>query len=125
LEADVTIDELRGIVSKVVLYDSAGIPKRHRFRVDYFEGSEVMFVQHQFWRLDSKTGEGGYGHGRKWHISSHSTESEVVLTCLKAAITDAEHEVREGFRYKGVAIVHPHPDVNVLATVAVEEEVRA
>jgi len=52
--------------------------------------------------------------GRKWLISAYSTNSEIVLTVLKAILTAEEHEVRENFKYKNVNIFHPHIDVNVL-----------
>ena len=56
--------------------------------------------------------------GRKWYISKHTTESEVVLTALKALITFEEHEIREKFLYQGHAIFHPHPDIDSLIAVA-------
>lgn len=62
--------------------------------------------------------------GRKWYISSHATESEVVLTCLKAVITALEHEAREKFTYLGFAIFHPHPDVKVLVERAQYKQLR-
>lgn len=67
----------------------------------------------------------GEQHGRKWYVSKHSTESEVVMTALMAAIAFAEHEVREQFRYKGKNIFHPHPSIDALLGVAEQREVRA
>lgn len=52
--------------------------------------------------------------GRKWRVSVHSTESEIVQTALKAFITALEHEARESFQYKGVTIFDPHFNVNEL-----------
>ena len=52
--------------------------------------------------------------GRKWLLSYHMTRSEVVQTALKAVLTAQEHEVREGFRYKGLPVYSPHIDVNHL-----------
>ncbi len=52
---------------------------------------------------------------RKWYVSPHSTESELVQTIFKAIITAFEHEVREKFLYRGKPIFGPHFDVNELA----------
>lgn len=117
-QPSMTIDDVREIIGNVVLDGS-------KFHVGHFDGSQVMYLQHLFWRRDRETGKAGWGRGRKWHVSAYSTESEIVLTCLKAAITNAEHEVREGFTYQGQPLFHPHPDVNALLTVADKEERRA
>jgi hypothetical protein len=56
--------------------------------------------------------------GRKWYVSLHSVESEVVQTALKAVLTALEHEAREAFKYKGFAIFGPHHDVNAMLNIA-------
>lgn len=52
--------------------------------------------------------------GRKWYISTHATPAEIVQTCLKAVLTALEHEAREKFRYKDVAVFQPHLDLDTL-----------
>lgn len=114
-----TLDDIIDIVDRVHL-DGFG-----HFKVRYYDGQNVaMYIQHYYERPDSITGETGFGYGRKWHVSPHATESEIVLTCLKAAITDAEHEVREGFRYKGASIFQPHIDVNALVEASQHSDAR-
>lgn len=80
------------------------------------QGNDVdaWFVQHFYRRVDSVTGLTEFGYGRKWHVSPHATESEIVLTCLKAMLTNAEHEVREKFTYLGEHIFQPHQNVAAL-----------
>lgn len=51
-------------------------------------------------------------HGRKWYVSRHACESEVVQTVLLAILTAEEHESRESFTLDDVAIFSPHFDVN-------------
>jgi hypothetical protein len=46
--------------------------------------------------------------GRKWRVSVHSTEREVVGTAFAALMMALEHEAREGFKYHGAAIFGPH-----------------
>jgi hypothetical protein len=36
-------------------------------------------------------------HGRKWYVSPHATDGAILQTVLKAALTSAEHRVREHF----------------------------
>ena len=52
--------------------------------------------------------------GRKWRISTHMTDSEIVQTALKAVLTAVEHEAREQFLYRGKAIFGPHLSVDRL-----------
>lgn len=51
---------------------------------------------------------------RKWQLSAHMTPSELVQTALKCVLTSIEHEAREKFRYRGMAIFGPHFDVERL-----------
>jgi len=59
-------------------------------------------------------------HGRKWHISRHTLENEVVQTALQAVLTALEQQALEDFRYIGRAVFHPHIDVRALLSVADE-----
>lgn len=58
--------------------------------------------------------------GRKWYISPHSTRSEVVQTAFKAVVTALEHEAREAFRFRDVAVLDPHIDLDNLVVVKSE-----
>lgn len=60
----------------------------------------------------------GIQTGRKWYISTHATRSEVVQTALFAVLTALEHEAREAFTYRGVAIFAPHYNVDRLHELA-------
>lgn len=62
--------------------------------------------------------------GRKWYISAHSTESEIVQTVLKAVLTYQEHETREAFRYRDVKVFSPHREMAALLEIADREEHR-
>lgn len=52
--------------------------------------------------------------GRKWMVSPHMTDGEIVQTLFKACETAMEHELREGFKYKGQPIFDPHYDIEKL-----------
>lgn len=53
--------------------------------------------------------------GRKWLISQHMTDGEIVQTAWLAFQVASEHEAREQFTYQGQAIFDPHHDVHKLA----------
>jgi len=71
----------------------------------------------QVFEADSKdnvTGEDMTWYGRKWLLSPHMTDSEIVQTVFKAVMTAVEHEVREQFKYKGESVFDPHYDLEKL-----------
>jgi len=49
--------------------------------------------------------------GRKWRLSAHMTDMEVVATAFKAVLTALEHEARELFQVDGVALMDSHRDL--------------
>lgn len=53
-------------------------------------------------------------HARKWMLSPHMTETEVVTTAFKAYMAAIEHEAREGFLYREQSIFDPHISVEDL-----------
>lgn len=63
--------------------------------------------------------------GRKWYISPHSTEGEIVQTALKAVLTALEHEAREKFLYRGKPIFGPHLSIEALHAISDIRSVRA
>lgn len=62
----------------------------------------------------TKTGEPMNWCGRKWRLSQHMTDGEIVFTAFKALLTALEHEAREMFKFDGVTVADPHVDVHKL-----------
>ena len=62
---------------------------------------------------------------RKWYLSEHMTESEIVQTALAAAIMAEEHETREAFTYMGKHIFNPHISLAAMLQACESLEVRA
>lgn len=46
--------------------------------------------------------------GRKWYVSPHATDREIVGTLFAACLAYNEHELREQFLYMGEPIFGPH-----------------
>lgn len=94
-------------------------------------GDDGFYIQIQYTEADIHTGEPARQKGRKFYVSPYATESEIVQTCLAAALASAEHKVREHFAYRPAdsdqGIFHPrlpygpHFDVNALWGIATGE----
>jgi hypothetical protein len=70
------------------------------------------YLQIQFDDIDNETGEEGYrAHCRKWMLSYHMTDSELVRTAYLAFQQAIMHEADEKFLFDGRAIYNPHIDV--------------
>ena len=48
---------------------------------------------------------------RKWILSYHMTDDEIVGTALKATLAAVEHEAREQFKWEGQPIFRPHYNI--------------
>lgn len=64
--------------------------------------------------IDNTNGAPYSWKGRKWALSHHMTETEIVKTALVAIKAAVEHEALENFKYKGVTIFDPHISVDDL-----------
>jgi hypothetical protein len=68
------------------------------------------------------TGEPWVWKGRKWRLSRHMTDGEVVWTAFKAILTALEHEARELFKFDGVAVADSHVDIHKLVALMKDPE---
>jgi hypothetical protein len=55
-------------------------------------------------------------NSRKWMLSEHMTDGEIVQTAFLACMTAVEHEMRETFLYEGYSIFDPHYDIKKLVS---------
>jgi hypothetical protein len=62
--------------------------------------------------------------GRKWMLSLHMTDGEVVQTAMAAVLAWHEHEARESFKFRGKAIFNPHLSLDALCERAEQKEER-
>ena len=61
---------------------------------------------------------------RKWFLSIHMGEGELVQTAFMAALTAEEHEARESFFYEQDRPFQPHVDFNAMRLASRTIEVR-
>lgn len=90
----------------------------HRWKVGAMEHG--AYLQIVYVELDVDDGKSKVQSGRKWVISPHATDSEIYQTALKAALTSAEHRVREHFLVDGLRVFGPHLDIDALLRFARE-----
>lgn len=60
--------------------------------------------------------------GRKWRLSQHMVDGEVVGTAFKALLTYLEHEAREQFTFDGVSVYDSHVDIHKLVALRKDPE---
>ena len=68
-----------------------------------------------------------YLTGAKFYLSKHAAKNEIVQAVFAAVVRASEHEIRETFKYRGVALYRPHQPVDALAqfTATAPPELRA
>lgn len=93
--------------------------------VDCDNLNHTWFVQACLKRPDTETGVRGWGFGGKIMVSSIMSKGEIGKKFFVAARDYAEHEVREGFLYRGRRVLGPHIDIDTLWEVAEDTEARA
>lgn len=79
-----TLDDLYRLVGRIRY-------KGWEFYVGHFRGNEVPYLRVRFHATDTETGEPAMQYGRKWPLSLHMTDAEIVQTALKAVLTAEEH----------------------------------
>lgn len=92
--------------------------------VDPVHGSR-LYLQLVYYSPCTKTGKLGKWSGRKWYLSSHMTEDEIVKTAYGAFKAAVEHEVMEGFTFENKVVFNPHVSFRDLLTVSDKETTRS
>lgn len=84
------------------------------FRFVVAEAKGSFFLQIECDDKCNVTGADMKWKSRKWLLSVHMTDGEIVQTAFKAVLTALEHEAREKFTYRGVTVFDPHYDIEAL-----------
>jgi len=83
--------------------------------IHLIEKGDIFFIQVQLQEQCVDTKEWYTAKGRKYYISDHMIEAEVVQTALMAVLAFEEHEARERFTYKGKRLFGPHICLDALS----------
>lgn len=68
-----------------------------------------------------KTGEAELQHGRKWYLSEHMPDDEIIKTAFAAYERFILHEAKEGFLVDGLPIFNPHTNFEELLKICNKE----
>lgn len=107
------------------LLDKVAYKAHWVLRVDTDHDSGRTYLQWQFYGACSVTGASQWHNCRKWYLSPHMTDGEIVQTAFAAALQAEEHECREFFKYDGHVIMNPHLSLEALTSRAHMTEGRA
>lgn len=102
-----TLESIKSVVENISFND-------WMFRVGT-SGDNTPFLQVLFKDIDRITGVEEIQRCRKWQLSYHMVNSEIVRTAFKAVEQAMLHEVQETFKYKGARVYNPHVDMDMLA----------
>ena len=106
-----TVAEIKAIVAECSYLDWD-----IRLRMD----GDRPYVQVFGFGLDPHSGKDESWSGRKWMLSSHMCDNEIVRTCHKAIETAVLHEMNEHFKFKDFPIANPHLNFDILVDLARE-----
>lgn len=82
------------------------------------EDDNRLWIQVQFYdKCNSGTGEQQLQKCRKWMLSRHMTDSEIIDTAYAAIERAVQHELREQFKVDDVSLYNPHIDFNHLVNI--------
>lgn len=102
-----TLDKIKSIVSHVKYKDWQFVVGKK---------GDGFLIQVQFMGEDTDgSGKLELQKCRKWFVSQHSVDSEVIRSCFLAIRQAEEHELCEHFHYKGHQVYNPHLDMNSMA----------
>ena len=74
-------------------------------------GNGRLYLQIQFDEVDNVTGAEDYrAYCRKFYLSPHMTDEEVIRTFALAVKTFEEHEANEWLKFDGYRVLNPHPE---------------
>jgi hypothetical protein len=83
-----------------------------------------IFIQIMYTAPCTKTGMNEIWRGRKFYLSDHMTEQEVIGTMFLAFKLAVEHEIMEGFKVDGKVLFNPHVSFEKLLEISEQEVTR-
>lgn len=116
-------EELRNKVQAVLnRITTMGAWKHWMF--DLRTNDQGLYFQVRFKEHCVRSGRDVMQSCRKWMLSEHMTDSEIVQTVFLAVKTATEHELRESFLFDGQPVFGPHFDLARFAEILERDEMR-
>lgn len=102
-----TLSQVKEICSQITA-NIMGTAFKIRCEHDCKDQTGRIFIQLVYDAFCSKSGVLKEWHGRKWYLSEHMTEDEIIKTAFAGFKAAVEHEVMEGFKVNGICLFNPH-----------------
>lgn len=83
-----------------------------------------VYIQLEYNSSCNKDGQNDYWKGRKWYLSEHMTDDEIIKTCYAAFEACIKHETMEGFKVDGKMLFNPHINFEALLSISDQEITR-
>lgn len=83
-----------------------------------------IYIQCYYKAPCTKTAELLTWKGRKWYLSSHMTDDEVIKTAFCAVEAAIKHEIMEGFKVDNIVLFNPHVSFEALLQISSKEITR-
>lgn len=126
------IEKVKKLLSRVSL---SCLDKDLQILVEYdkiysYDGMEDISPMRVYLKVvcmaaDRDTGQQELQHGRKWYLSEHMPDDEIIKTAFAAYDRFIDHEAKEGFKIDGKPVFNPHTDFEELLKVCEIEVKRA
>jgi hypothetical protein len=111
--ADKKLQDLESIKALVRDIECKVFGHTFLFKIEEYKGAPQLQVV--FWAADAETGDTEIQYCRKFILQYTMCNSEVIRTAYKAMQAAIQHELDEGFVFRGVRIFDPHLDLIGLA----------
>lgn len=102
--------------------------KKFQLRIEYDLKSQMksprVFIQIEYKSRCRKTGKNEIWRGKKWYLSEHMPDDEIVKTIYCAFEMAVKHEVLEGFLVDGKSLFNPHVNFEELLKISDREVTR-
>lgn len=95
-----------------------------KIREDDKYGNRI-YLQYYYRSKCNQTGADVMWYGRKWYLSEHMLDDEIVKTAYAAFKAVVEHEMMEGFKVDGIILFNPHINFEELLKISHKEITRA
>jgi hypothetical protein len=83
-----------------------------------------IFIQICYLAPCTITGEKKEWRGRKWYLSEHMTDDEIIKTTYVAFESCVKHEIMEGFKVDNIILFNPHVNFEALLSISNQEITR-
>lgn len=111
------LEKVKNLTSRITMSCFGTDFKLRVERDNEFKNGRI-FLQVVYGAPCTKTGEIQEWKGRKYYLSKHMTDDEIVKTAYVAFESCVKHEIMEGFKVDGIILFNPHINFEELLSIS-------